>query len=87
MWSWLKNQKLFLWSAACFIIIGLLWFKEELDAAASRLSGEEDLGVGILFVLAMMTTVFLAPAGLAFLGLGIAKLRHERRLKRTSSGY
>ena len=75
---WIKQQSDFIKSAACFAVIGFLWLKEEVDAAASYRSGEKDFGVGILAMLAVILTVILAPIGLAFLIFGIAKVRRER---------
>jgi len=85
MWRWFGKQELFLKSAACFAIVGLLWFWEQFEAAASYRSGEKDFGVGILALLAAVASLFFVPAALAFLGFGFAKLRYERRIKRDAS--
>jgi glycerol-3-phosphate acyltransferase PlsY len=65
---------------ACFAIIEAVWLWEEIAAAQSV--GEKDLGVGILFMMAMAVTTCVAPFGLAFVVFAIARHRHQRRLQR-----
>ena len=71
-------------ATGCFAVIGCAWLWEEIEA--TRSIGEKNFGVGILAALALMVTVFLGPAGLAYLAIGIAKRRHDRRLKQAVQG-
>jgi len=79
--NWIIEQKEFLFAAACFAVVGLAWWPEEVAAAESAWLHEKDFGVGLLAIMALIVSIVFLPLGIAWLAIGIMKLREKRRGK------
>ena len=73
------NWRLFAFGLFCWITMILCWIPEEIKANQSRLTGEKDLGVGVLAMMAFFASCILFPIGLALICTTVGRFVWLRR--------